>query len=66
MKEIKAFNALYQAYLLLLKMPDSGVRVRNQSALCALRDAIASETGMTAEEVQNEAESTALEQRLAA
>jgi hypothetical protein len=66
MKEIQAFHALTQAYLLLLQMPHGGVRARNQSVLCALRDAIATEAAMAPQEVQDEFEAQALLQRMAA
>ena len=66
MKEVQSFKLLQQAYVLLLQMPDSGVRARNQAALCALRDAICKETGIGAQEVQEAHESMVLQLRMAA
>lgn len=62
----KALDALQQAYMAALSMPHSGVRVRNQAALIALRDAIAEETGYSAQEVQDSFESMELQLRMAA
>lgn len=66
MNEKLALETLKQAYLVLLSMPHSGLRARNQGVFCALRDAIASETGRTAQDVQDTMESLALELRLVA
>lgn len=65
-REQAALEALQQAYIEALKMPDSGVRIRNQAVLCTLRDAIAAETGEDAQTVQESFESMALQVRLAA
>lgn len=51
-KEQRAIGALQISYMDLLKMPHGGVRARNQHLLCALRDAIATETGISTQEVQ--------------
>lgn len=66
MNEEKALEVLQQAYMLLLQMPYGGVRARQQGTLCALRDAIAAETGHSSQEVQDSFESMSLKVRLAA
>lgn len=52
-REEDALAAISTAYLLLLRMPQGGVRARNQACLSALRDALASETGGSAEDTQD-------------
>ncbi len=65
-KERDALEALQRAYMALLQMPHGGVRARNQGVLVALREAIAAETGVDAQEVQDSFESMALQIRIAA
>lgn len=61
-----AVEGLQKAYIALLQMPDGMVRLRHQSLLCALRDAIAAETHTDVQTVQEAHEAMALELRLAA
>ena len=65
-KEQDALEALQRVYIAALQIPHGGVRARNQSVLCALRDAIVAETGVNAQTVQDAHESMALQLRLAA
>lgn len=65
--EKAALEALKQAYMAALRMPGtSATRIRQQRVLCALRDAIAEETGETAQTVQESFETMELKLRLAA
>jgi hypothetical protein len=51
---------LESAYLLLLQIPhDNPLRVRAESTLAALRDAIADNNGLSSEVVQNDFEAMA-------
>jgi hypothetical protein len=65
-KEQAALEALQRAYMEALQMPHGAVRLRHQGLLCAMRDAIALETGEDAQTVQDSFESMALQVRLAA
>lgn len=53
---------LERAYLLLLQMPHNRTRALNQRVYAELRDAIAEESGLPAETVQNNFEALALSQ----
>jgi hypothetical protein len=55
-KDAMLLEALYAAYDALLAMPPGIDRLKSQSALCTVRDAIAEATGRSAEDVQNEFE----------
>lgn len=66
MEKISTLVALERAYLLLLQMPDTALRLRNQETLCHVRDAIAQESGLPAQEVQESFESMAVQMKLAA
>lgn len=63
-KDEQAIEVMKRAYLTLLKMPHGGVRARNQSTLCALRDAIAKETGEEPQKVQDYFEAMELQFRM--
>jgi hypothetical protein len=62
---MKELEILKRAYIVLLQMPHGALRARNQYILCALRDAIAKETGIDAQTVQDSFESMALQLRMA-
>ena len=51
-----ALNCIERAYIELLRMPVSILRIKNQSLLCALRDCIAENRSQSREEVQHEFE----------
>jgi hypothetical protein len=53
------YEALEAGYMLALRMPFDSLRIRNQAALCAMRDALAAATGRTSEDVQNDFEARA-------
>jgi hypothetical protein len=54
MKE--AIAVVEDAYLLMLQIPMGGLRMRNQNILARTRDFIASSTGRTSQQVQEEFE----------
>ena len=58
-------QALEAGYLLALQMPHDALRVRNQTTLCLLRDAIAEGSGRDSQEVQESFEEMALKMKLA-
>jgi hypothetical protein len=60
---MKELEILKKGYIVLLQMPHGALRARNQHLLCALRDAIAKETGTDAQTVQDTFESMALQLR---
>ena len=53
-----------EAYVAILRHPHDTWRLKNQALYCTLRDFIADHTGMDSEEVQDEYESRAIEQRV--
>jgi hypothetical protein len=58
--------ALCVGYLLALQLPDSALRIRNQRALCQMRDAIAKFENRDQQAVQEEYEERALMARCGA
>lgn len=62
--EIRFYRACKVAYHHLLQTPHDGLRAKNQTTLCLLRDAIAEYEQRDAQTVQDEHEEAALLERL--
>ena len=63
--ELKLMMALTRAYALMLKVPATDIlRIENQETYAAVRDAIASASNMTPQEVQEGFEEDELKERL--
>lgn len=56
-------QCLEQAYMALLRLPHSSVRLRSQHLLCKLRDAICDATGRKDQDVQEDYEARVYAQR---